>query len=177
QRHDHECNANRSKSKTADDHRQHQPGKKTHAEGWPDAPVQMVDRQCRAIEAGGEEHGMAKAQEARIAESDVVAHGEDGQHHHAGKDPVMIIGQHKVEAGKPGHESRMQPYRPVFTTLHRAAIPAGPNRPCGRNTSTSATSSVASIFARVGEKNMEMMPSDRPMSSAATIVPRSEPSP
>ena len=42
---------------------------------------------------------------------------------------------------------------------HAVIARAVPNRPCGRNTSTSATSSVAMIFASVGEKNTEMMPS------------------
>ena len=40
-----------------------------------------------------------------------------------------------------------------------------------------ATSSVAMILASVGEKNIEMMPSDMPISTAATTVPRSEPRP
>lgn len=33
------------------------------------------------------------------------------------------------------------------------------------------------ILASVGEKKTETMPSERPISSAATTVPRSEPSP
>jgi hypothetical protein len=47
-----------------------------------------------------------------------------------------------------------------------------PNRPCGRKTSTMATSSVARILASVGEKNMLITPSDRPITSAAITVPR-----
>ena len=49
---------------------------------------------------------------------------------------------------------------------------ASPKSPCGRNTSTSATSTVAMIFARVAEKNTDTTPSVSPIRIAATTVPR-----
>src|SRR5690606_22268203 len=84
---------------------------------------------------------------------------------------MMIVGQHEIQREQQRDDADMQG---KALAGHRVAVP---NRPCGRKTSTSATTNVASILASVGEKNIEMMPSDRPISSAAINVPRSEPSP
>ena len=43
-----------------------------------------------AVEPGGEEHGVAEAEQAGIAEQEVVADGEDRQHHDAGEVAVVI---------------------------------------------------------------------------------------
>ncbi len=57
----------------------------------------MVDGKTGAVEAGGEEHGVAEAEQAGIAEQKIVAHGEDGEHHDAGEHAVVIGRQHELE--------------------------------------------------------------------------------
>src|SRR5690606_33646326 len=110
-----------------------------------------------------------------IAEDEVVAHREHRQHQHPRDDAVVVGGQHELRGEQQRDDAEMDGERPQRRGLaHRGVVP---NRPCGRNTSTMATASVAMILASVGEKKTEMMPSDRPTSRAATTVPRSEPSP
>src|SRR5690606_11775211 len=133
----------------------------------------VVDSRDSDIEGGGEEHRMADAEQACVAEQQIVAHGEHGQHHDAGHDAVVVGRQDELQREKQRQDAEMKD-EGAGLRLHRVACP---NRPCGRNTSTSATASVAMILARVGEKKTETMPSDRPMSSAATTVPRNEPRP
>ena len=60
-------------------------------------PAEMHDRQPGAIEAGGEEHGVAEAEQAGIAEQEIVAHGEHGKHHDTRQHAVMIIRQQEVQ--------------------------------------------------------------------------------
>src|SRR5690606_14886739 len=129
-----------------------------------------------AVHACRKEHGMAEAEQPCIAKEHVVGHGEYGQDHDARHQAVMIGRQHEMEREQRKNDccvEQIDPQRRNFPR-HRAVAP---NRPCGRNTSTSATASVATILASVGEKNIEIMPSDRPISIAATTVPRSEPRP
>src|SRR5690606_18290810 len=120
----------------------------------------------------------------------------DREHHDAGEDAVVIGRQGELQGeeqrdhgGVERHDTTRRgpsggPRAPASRlyrrrdrlrlAAHRVAVP---NRPVGRNTSTSATSSVAIILASVGWKKAETMPSERPISTAATSVPRNEPSP
>ena len=61
------------------------------------APAEMQHRQAGAVEAGREEHRVAEAEQAGIAEQEVVAHGEDRQHHDARQHPVVVFGQHELQ--------------------------------------------------------------------------------
>ena len=66
-----------------------------------------------------------------------------------------------------GEDGGVEGERPAAHAGRRA------KSPCGRKTSTSATRRVARIFASVGEKKTETMPSESPIRSAASSVPRS----
>ena len=57
----------------------------------------MIDGQSGAVEPGGEEHRVAEAEQAGVAEQQIVAHGEDGQHHDAGEHAVMVVRQDEVQ--------------------------------------------------------------------------------
>src|SRR6056297_655664 len=129
----------------------------------------MLHRQAHAIHACREEQRVAEAEQAGIAKEDVVSHGEAGQHHDPCEIAVVIGGQHEMQRQQHRQQAQMQRQRP-----HAARFP---NRPCGRNTRTSATSSVAMILASVGEKKTEMIPSLSAISTAASTVPGRLPNP
>jgi hypothetical protein len=65
-------------------------------------PIRQVRLRLRRLYqmspvAGGEVEGVTETEQARVAEGDVVAHGEDGQHHDAGDVSVVVGGQQPVE--------------------------------------------------------------------------------
>src|SRR5262249_62373697 len=98
-----------------------------------------------------------------------------GEHHDTGEVGVVIGRQHELQQEQDGECAAMQGQRAVPRSLHHRTFPA--NRPSGRNTSTSATSSVARIFDRFGEKKTEMTPALKPITKAAVMAPRRLPSP
>src|SRR5262245_44108928 len=110
---------------------------------------------------------MAEAQQPRVAEQQIVAHGENGKHHHPGHDAMVICRQHELQQEQSRYHRRMERVDAGRRAgpVHRGAVP---KRPRGRKTRTMATSRVAIILASVGEKKTEMMPSERPISTAAT---------
>src|SRR5687767_15994280 len=100
---------------------------------------------------------MAEAEQSRIAEQQIVSGGVGGQHEDAREVAMVIIGQHELQREQAGEHRQMQQQSAPRAGMHQAL--ALPNRPAGRNTSTSATNKVAMILARVGEKKTEITPS------------------
>ena len=82
------------------------------AEARGHAPSEMKDGEAGAVESGGEEHGVAEAEQAGIAEQEVVAHGEDRQHHDAGEHAVMVGRQHEIQPEEKRDHRDVQDDRP-----------------------------------------------------------------
>ena len=70
---------------------------------------------------------------------------EHGQHHDARQYTVMVVGQDEVQRHQREYDSSVEENGPVHPADHRAVVP---NRPCGRKTSTSATSGISETRAR-----------------------------
>src|SRR5688572_27377428 len=132
-----------------------------------------MHREAGGIEPGREEHRVAEAEQAGIADQDVVADAVGRQHHDAGEVGVMIGRQHELQQEEHRDGAAMERERAM--PVHQRAFP--PNRPSGRKISTSATSRVARIFDRLGEKNTEITPSLMPITNAAITAPRRLPRP
>ena len=146
-----------------DEEREGEAGEHAGQEGGRRLPAEMISGEAGAVEPGGEEHRVAEAEEAGIAEEEVVADGEGGEHHDAGEDQVVIVRAARTAGAKSTAISAMWSERRLAgSRLIAPALRTG--RP-GLTTSTSATSSVARILASVGEKNTEMMPSLMPITS------------
>ena len=67
-------------------------------EGGKRRDAAMLHGEAEAVHAGREEHGVAEAEKAGIAEEHVVADGVGRKHENAGEIALMIGGKKKAEA-------------------------------------------------------------------------------
>src|SRR6185369_16474240 len=172
---DHERDARCPERQRTQCQRQHEPGNCAGEKGGAGAPPQEGRGKACPIDAGRKEHGMAEAQEARITEEQIVAGSEDRKHNDTTERKELVVVDRELQAEYEENDRDMEKRRAnSHPGSHRAIAPKSP---CGLKTSTRATMSVASILARVGEKNTETMPSLSPMTSAAARVPCKLPSP
>ena len=127
---DHEGDAAGPERQRPDHQRQHGARRQPGQEAGGDAEAEVLDGEAGAVKPGGEEHRMAEAQKTGIAEQDVVAHGEDRQHHHAGEHQVVVVGQHELQCKEQRHDGPMQrPDGQRVAAPHRDARPEQPLRP------------------------------------------------
>ena len=59
----------------------------------PQPPAFILEQYARGICACAKEHGVAKAQNARVAHEQVIAHGEDGQYEYLNQHPLPELGR------------------------------------------------------------------------------------
>ena len=124
---DHEGHTRGAQREQADDQSEQGAAGDAGDEGFRHVPAEMIDGEPCAIESGGEEHGVTEAEQADIAEKQIVAHGQDGQRHDAGKQPLMIVRQDEVQHEQKRDDADMQRIGFCRRSIpHRAVVPNSP---------------------------------------------------
>ncbi len=126
---DQEGDAGRAQRGQRDEERQQRAGQRAEQEGGPGAPAGApageLGAEPGAVDAGGEEHGVAEAEQPGIAEGDVVAGGEDREHQDAGDVAVMVGGQQEGECRQKGEHGRVQRNVPTREAHERGRAQGG----------------------------------------------------